>query len=168
MIGTRAFSDILDPKTGKILVKKGKKYTKVSIKKMKEAGLESIPLELEELVGKVVAEDIFDEKTGEVLSLANESLTEAKIQELYAAGIKSLKVLYIDMINYGDQMRNTLLLDKTDTSEEALIRIFERLRPGEPPTEEAASQLLNSLFFDKDKYDLSKVGRMKINYKFNM
>ena len=72
------------------------------------------------------------------------------------------------MINFGDQMRNTLLLDKTDTTEEALIRIFERLRPGEPPTEEAASQLLGSLFFDKDKYDLSKVGRMKINYKFNM
>ncbi|MEC7182992.1 MAG: DNA-directed RNA polymerase subunit beta, partial [Bdellovibrionota bacterium] len=168
LIGTRAHNDIIDPKSGKVIVKKGKKFTKLSTKKMQDAGLEAIPAELEEIVGKVVAEDIFDESTGEVLSLANESLTEAKIQELVAAGIDSVKVLYIDMINYGDQMRNTLLLDKTDTTEEALIRIFERLRPGEPPTEEAASQLLESLFFDKDKYDLSKVGRMKINYKFNM
>src|SRR5690606_1012305 len=92
----------------------------------------------------------------------------SKIQELMEAGVKEVKVLYIDMINFGDQVRNTLLLDKTDTKEDALIKIFERLRPGEPPTAETAENLFNSLFFDADKYDLSRVGRMKINYKFGM
>lgn len=167
LIGTRANSDILD-KSGKALVKKGKKFTKVSARKMEEAGVKEIEASLEEIIGKVVADDIFDESTGEVLCLANEPLSEAKIQELTAAGIHEVDCLYIDMINYGDQIRNTLLLDKTDTREEALTKVFERLRPGEPPTLEAAEQLFNSLFFDPNRYDLSKVGRMKINYKFGM
>ncbi|MCR9203475.1 MAG: DNA-directed RNA polymerase subunit beta [Halobacteriovoraceae bacterium] len=164
--GTRATQDVLDPKSGKQLVRKGKKFTKASIRKITEAGIKTLSAELEEVVGKVVAEDIFDENTGEVLCLANEALSEAKMQELYAAGIKAVKVLYIDNINYGDQVRNTLLLDKTDSREEALIKIFERLRPGEPPTIEAAETLFENLFFNEEKYDLSKVGRMKINYKF--
>lgn len=167
LVGTRASSDILD-KSGKVLVKKGKKFTKVSARRMEEAGVKEVEATLEEIIGKVVADDIFDESTGEVLCLANEPLSEAKIQELSAAGIKEVNCLYIDMINYGDQIRNTLLLDKTDTREEALLKVFERLRPGEPPTVEAAEQLFNSLFFDPDRYDLSKVGRMKINYKFGM
>jgi DNA-directed RNA polymerase subunit beta len=166
--GTRAFSDILDPKSGDVIVKKGKKFTKASIKKMEEVGLKSLPADLEEVVGKIVAEDIFDNATGEVLCLANEPLSESKIQELGAAGITKIKVLYIDMINYGDQIRNTLLLDKTDSREDALVKIFERLRPGEPPTIEASQNLFQGLFFKAERYDLSKVGRMKINYKFDM
>ena len=168
LIGTRAFNDILDPKSGKVLVKKGKKYTKVSVKKLEEAGIKHLEATLEEVVGKVVAEDIFDEKTGEVLCMANEAISEAKIQELLVAGITEVKCLYIDMINFGDQIRNTLLLDKTDSHEDALVKIFERLRPGEPPTVEAAAMLFDGLFFNEDKYDLSKVGRMKVNYKFGM
>lgn len=167
LIGTRATTDILD-KSGKPIIKKGKKYTKVSAKKMEEAGVKHLDADLEEVLGKVIADDIFDEATGEVLCLANEPLSESKIQELMAAGIKEVKCLYIDMINFGDQVRNTLLLDKTDTREDALVKIFERLRPGEPPTVEAAEQLFNSLFFDPERYDLSRVGRMKINYKFGM
>jgi DNA-directed RNA polymerase subunit beta len=164
--GTRANQDLLDPKSGTELVRKGKKFTKASIKKLNEAGINKLDAEAEEVVGKVVAEDIFDENTGEVLCLANEALSEAKIQELMAAGVTNVKVLYIDNINFGDQVRNTLLLDKTDSREEALIKIFERLRPGEPPTVEAAETLFENLFFNAEKYDLSKVGRMKINYKF--
>ena len=163
--GTRANADILDSE-GKSIVRKGKKFTKGSIKKMEEAGITELTIELDEVVGKVIAEDIFDEKTGEVICLANEALSESKIQDLITAGIKQVKTLYIDMVNFGDQIRNTLLLDKTDTREEALVKIFERLRPGEPPTVEAAETLFNGLFFDSEKYDLSKVGRMKINYKF--
>lgn len=166
--GTRANNDILDPKSGAVIIKKGKKYSKASIKKMQEAGLKSLPASLDEVVGKVVAEDIFDDSTGEVICLANEALSESKIQELIAAGVSKVKVLYIDMINFGDQIRNTLLLDKTDSREDALIKIFERLRPGEPPTVEAAETLFDGLFFRADKYDLSRVGRMKINYKFDM
>src|SRR5690606_29439025 len=167
LVGTRAMTDIND-KAGKPIVKKGKKFTKLATKKISEAGIKDLPISVEELVGKIVAEDIFDESTGEVLCLANEALSESKIQELMEAGVKEIKVLYIDMINFGDQVRNTLLLDKTDTKDDALVKIFERLRPGEPPTVEAAENLFKSLFFDADKYDLSRVGRMKINYKFGM
>ncbi|AUN99997.1 DNA-directed RNA polymerase subunit beta [Bacteriovorax stolpii] len=167
LVGTRANADILD-KSGNAIVKKGKKYTKASVKKMEDSKITELPAELEEVVGKVLAEDIFNEKTGEVICLANEALSEAKIHDLVKAGVKEVNVLYIDMINFGDQIRNTLLIDKTETKEDALIKIFERLRPGEPPTVEAASQLFENLFFNKEKYDLSKVGRMKINYKFGM
>ncbi len=168
MIGTRAQLDILEPKTAKIILKKGKKYTKASVKKMEESGITTLSAELDEVVGKVIAEDIFNDKTGEVICLANEALSEARIHDLMNAGIKDVKVLYIDMINYGDQIRNTLLLDKTETQEDALVKIFERLRPGEPPTLEASTKLFENLFFVKEKYDLSRVGRMKINYKFGM
>jgi DNA-directed RNA polymerase subunit beta len=168
LVGTRANADILDPKSGAVIVKKGKKYTKASVKKMEESKILHLPIELDEVVGKVLSEDIFNEKTGEVICLANEALSESKIHDLLKAGVKDVKVLYIDMINYGDQIRNTLLIDKTETKEDALVKIFERLRPGEPPTLEAAALLFENLFFNKDKYDLSKVGRMKINYKFGM
>jgi len=122
MVGTRAQQDVLEPKTAKLILKKGKKYTKASIKKMEEAGITSLAAELEEVVGKVIAEDIFNDKTGEVICLANEALSESRIHDLMKAGIKDVKVLYIDMINYGDQIRNTLLLDKTETQEDALIK----------------------------------------------
>ncbi len=168
LLGSRAQEDILDPKTGDVLVKKGKKVTKMSLKKFDKANLERLPISLEELLGKVFAEDIYDESTGEVIAQANEELTESKIQELIAADLSSVKVLYIDQVNFGDQIRNTLLLDKTNSTEEALIKIFERLRPGEPPTIETAQALFDGMFFDESRYDLSKVGRMKINYKFGL
>ena len=168
MQGSRADEDILDPKSGKALVKKGKKVTKVSVKKMQEAGITKLPMSLEQVVGKVLFDDIYDEETGEVMASANEALTEDKIFDIMKAGLTSVKVLYIDGVNYSDQIRNTLLLDKTNSTDEALIKIFERLRPGEPPTVEASQILFDSLFFDEARYDLSKVGRMKINYKFGL
>ena len=168
LIGSRAVEDILNPKTGDVIVKAGKKITKVSIRKMTEAKIESIPATLEQLVGKIVASDIYDEETGEVIAACNEALSEDKIYDLVNAGINEIEVLYIDGVNSSDQIRNTLLLDKTNSYEESLVKIFERLRPGEPPTLEASETLFNSMFFDDTRYDLSKVGRMKINYKFGM
>ena len=166
--GSRADDDILDPKTGKPIVKKGKKITKVSIKKLEESGVKSLPIELEQIIGKVIADDIYNEETGEVICASNEALTESTIFDLMNAGINKVEVLYIDNVNFSDQIRNTLLLDKTNSTEEALLKIFERLRPGEPPTIEAAEALFNGLFFDDSRYDLSRVGRMKINYKFGL
>ncbi len=168
LVGTRATSDILTPDGDKVIVRKGRKFTKVSVGRMREAGITLLQTSLEEVVGKVVAEDIFDQSTGEVLCSANEALSESKIQELLEAGVAQVKCLYIDMINFGDQIRNTLLLDKTETREDALFKIFERLCPGEPPTLEAAETFFENLFFNPDRYDLSRVGRMKINYKFNV
>ncbi len=168
MQGSRAEEDILDPKSGKPIVKKGKKITKLHVKKLNESNIEKLPATLEQIVGKVVADDVYDEETGEVIASANEALTEQKIYDLINAGVTTLQVLYIDNVNFSDQIRNTLLLDKTNSYEEALIKIFERLRPGEPPTLETSEALFDSLFFDDTRYDLSKVGRMKINYKFGL
>jgi DNA-directed RNA polymerase subunit beta len=168
LIGTRAKNDVVDPKTGNILVKKDKKITKASLRKLESAKLKRLTIPLEEVAGKVLAEDIYDENTGEVLASANDALTESLIFDFRKQNIKSIKTLYIDMVNYGDEIRNTLLLDKTTSKEDAQVKIFERLRPGEPPTYEAAEALFDSLFFDSVRYDLSKVGRMKINYKFGL
>jgi DNA-directed RNA polymerase subunit beta len=168
LTGARIDEDILHPKTGEAIIKKGKKITKPAVKKLQESGLKALPLKLEEVVGKVIAADIYDKSTGEVIASANEALTESKIFEFMKAGIKSVDCIYIDNVNYSDQIRNTLYLDKTNSTEEALVKIFERLRPGEPPTAEAAETLFNGLFFNASKYDLSKVGRMKINYKFDL
>ena len=167
MLGARAEDDILG-KDGKPIVKKGKKVTKLSLKKMNEDGIKKLPMTLEQVVGKVLFDDIYDEETGEVIAAANEALTEDRIFDLIKAGVKTVDVLYLDGVNFSDQIRNTLLLDKTNSNDEALIKIFERLRPGEPPTVEAAQTLFDSLFFDDSRYDLSKVGRMKINYKFGL
>lgn len=165
LLGARAEDDILDKK-GKVIVKKQKKFTKLSVKKLAESGLKKLPIELDRIEGKISAKDIYDESTGEVIIAANEALSKDKVVDLMNVGVKSIEVLYIDNVNYGDQIRNTLAIDKTSSNEEALIKIFERLRPGEPPTIEAATQLFEGLFFDETRYDLSKVGRMKINYKF--
>jgi DNA-directed RNA polymerase subunit beta len=167
LVGSRAEEDILG-KDGKPIVKKGKKYTAIAVKKMKEAGLKKLAATAEEIEGKILADDIYDESTGEVVIGANESLTKDKIFELIKSGIKKVNVLYIDGVNFSDQISSTLKIDKTFTTEEALTKIFERLRPGEPPTMEASTQLFNSLFFDETRYDLSRVGRMKINYKFGL
>lgn len=168
LTGSRVEEDIVHPKTGEAIIKKGKKITKAAVKKLQESNLKALPLKLEEVVGKVIADDIYDESTGEVVASANEALTESKIFELIKAGHKSVECIYIDNVNYSDQIRNTLYLDKTNSSDEALVKIFERLRPGEPPTAEAADQLFQGLFFNATKYDLSRVGRMKINYKFGL
>ncbi|MFP5490402.1 MAG: DNA-directed RNA polymerase subunit beta [Bacteriovoracia bacterium] len=168
LTGARVEDDIVHPKTGEAIIKKGKKITKAAVQKLKQSGMKTLPAKLEDVVGKVVADDIFDKSTGEVICNANEALTESKIFELMKAGIKKVQVIYIDNVNYSDQIRNTLYLDKTNGTEEALLKVFERLRPGEPPTLEASETLFQGLFFTAAKYDLSRVGRMKINYKFGL
>ncbi len=166
--GARLEDDVVHPKTGEAIIKKGKKITKAAIQKLKQSGMKTLPAKLEDIVGKVVADDIYDTTTGEVLIAANQALTEANIFELLNTGNKKVQVIYIDNVNYSDQIRNTLFLDKTSSTEDALLKVFERLRPGEPPTLEAAELLFGGLFFNAVKYDLSKVGRMKINYKFGL
>jgi DNA-directed RNA polymerase subunit beta len=168
LIGARAAFDICEPGTNKVIVKEGKKITKQTIKRLEELKVTRLPYTKDQVVGKVIAKDVFNENTGEVVVSANDTLTADKLEELKSLGLKYIDVLYIDNFNFGDQIRNTLLLDKTSSTEEALLKVFERLRPGEPPTIESAEQLFSGLFFNPSKYDLSKVGRMKINYKFGL
>jgi DNA-directed RNA polymerase subunit beta len=162
--GQRATRDV---KLGAdVLVKKNTKFTRAAIRKMKEAKLERMPVEVDELIGKVAAHDVVDPETGEVLVEVNEELTEQKLERLREAGIESFKILFIDGLNVGSYLRDTLLADKVKTQEDSILEIYRRLRPGDPPTLETAKTLFNNLFFNAERYDLSKVGRLKLNYKF--
>jgi DNA-directed RNA polymerase subunit beta len=166
--GQRATRDIRHPETREILVKKNRKFTKLAIKKLQDSKLDRLPIEVTELVGKVAAHDVIDETTGEVLLQCNEEITESKLDELRDHGIAQFKVLFIDNLNVGSYLRDTLIADKLQTPEEAIMEIYRRLRPGDPPTLETAQNLFNNLFFNPERYDLSKVGRLKLNYKFKL
>ncbi len=164
--GQRAEDDILDPKTGDTIVKKNRKFTKAVIRRIQEAGITRLEVPLEGVVGRVASEDTVDERTGEVLLETNQELSEDKMSELKVRGIHQVKVIFTDNLSYGSFVRDTLLLDKVTSPEEALIEIYKRMRPGDPPTVEAAKLLFENLFFNPDRYDLSRVGRLKLNYKF--
>jgi DNA-directed RNA polymerase subunit beta len=164
LAGQRATRDI---KIGsEVVVKKNTKFTRAAIKRLKDADLDRLPIELPELVGKVSAEDVVDKETGEVLLECNEEVTEITLERLREANVAELKVLFIDGLNVGPYLRDTLIADKVKTTEDAIMEIYRRLRPGDPPTLETAKQLFHNLFFNAERYDLSAVGRLKLNYKF--
>ncbi len=162
--GQRATRDI---KVGsEVVVKKNTKFTRVAIKKLKEAELDRLPSETADLIGKVSAEDVVDKETGEILLECNEEVTEITLDRLRQADVVEFKVLFIDGLNVGPYLRDTLIADKVKTTEDAIMEIYRRLRPGDPPTLETAKQLFHNLFFNMERYDLSTVGRLKLNYKF--
>src|SRR6516162_4258677 len=162
--GQRATRDI---KVGaEVIVKKNTKFTKAAIKKLRDSKIDRLPIDAEELVGKVAAHDVVDKETGEVILEVNEEVTEAKLEKLREAGIEQFKILFIDGLNVGSYLRDTLLAEKVKTTEDAIMEIYRRLRPGDPPTLETAKTLFHNLFFNPERYDLSKVGRLKLNYKF--
>ncbi len=164
LAGQRATRDI---KIGsEVVVKKNTKFTRAAIKRLKDASLDRLPIELPELVGKVSAEDVVDKETGEVLLECNEEVTEVTLERLREANVAELRVLFIDGLNVGPYLRDTLIADKVKTTEDAIMEIYRRLRPGDPPTLETAKQLFHNLFFNAERYDLSAVGRLKLNYKF--
>jgi DNA-directed RNA polymerase subunit beta len=164
--GQRADEDILEPESGDVIVKKNRKFTKAVIKKIQDAGIKRFEVALENVLGRVAAEDLVDEATGEVLIECNHELSEAKLEELKGKGVKAVKVIYTDNLTYGAFVRETLQIDKVSSPDEALIEIYKRMRPGDPPTIEASKQLFENMFFNPDRYDLSRVGRLKLNYKF--
>ena len=166
--GQRATRDIKHPKTGEVLVKKNRKYTTGAIKKLEAAKVETLPVEPEELWTKISAHDVVDEETGEILLECNEAVTEEKVELLRKKNVEQFKVLFIDNLNVGSFLRDTLLADKIDSPEEAIMEIYRRLRPGDPPTVETATNLFINLFFNPERYDLSKVGRLKLDYKFGL
>jgi DNA-directed RNA polymerase subunit beta len=162
--GQRATRDI---KVGsETIVKKNTKFTKAAIKKLRDSKIDRLPIDLEELVGKVAAHDVVDKETGEVVLEVNEEVSEAKLEKLREASIEEFKILFIDGLNVGSYLRDTLLAEKVKTTEDAIMEIYRRLRPGDPPTLETAKTLFHNLFFNPERYDLSKVGRLKLNYKF--
>jgi len=165
--GHRCPTDIKDPKTKKVLIKKNAKLGRFRLKQMMDKGIKSIHLTVEDMVGKVLADDVVDEETGEVLLECNQEITEEMLEVMAGRnGTREIKVLIIDDVNYGPYLRNTLLQDKVDSPEEASVEVYRRQRPGDPASPEQARAYFNSLFFSSARYDLSPVGRLKMNYKF--
>ncbi len=164
LAGQRATRDI--KVGGEVVVKKNTKFTRAAIKKLKSSNVDRLPIELPELIGKVSAEDVVDKETGEVLLGCNEEVTEVTLERLREADVGEIKVLFIDGLNVGPYLRDTLIADKVQTTEDSIMEIYRRLRPGDPPTLETAKTLFNNLFFNPERYDLSAVGRLKLNYKF--
>ena len=166
--GQRATRDVKDPETKAVIVPKNRKFTSKAISQMKKLKIDRIAIGPEEVDGLICSEDIVDMETGEVLVESNEELTSAKVEELRVAGHTEFKVLFIDGLNVGPYLRDTLLIDKTQNRDEAIIEIYRRLRPGDPPTMDTAENLFGNLFFNPERYDLSEVGRLKLNHKFNL
>lgn len=160
--------DLIDAKTGKAVLEAGEKMSPRRAKVLAEEGLQSILINSQELLGKYIAEDIVNEKTGEIIVEAGDEITEAVLTHLEKSDVKSLKLLHIDNINVGPYLRDTLVADRNYTREDALLDVYRVMRPGEPPTVESAEALFQSLFFDSERYDLSAVGRVKMNARLNL
>ncbi len=168
LVGQKAPSDIINEKTNEVLVKKHKKITKAVIKKMEQAHIYEIPIDGEDIVGKATSSDIVDPKTKEVLMPINKEITAEDLETLIQKKVKEFDILFIDNLNVSPSLRNTLLIDKVSTKDEALIEIYRKLRPGDPPTIEFAENLIHNMFFSPERYDLSKVGRLKINHRIGV
>jgi len=167
-IGDRSTEDIVDIKSGKIIVKKDKRIREATLKKIKEADVQLIPISIKELEGKFTSHDVVDPATKEILLTINEELTHDKLKMLKEKGIEEFEILFVDDLTTDVSFRNTLALDKIKTQEEAVVEIYRRLRPHDPPTKESANNFFERLFFNPDYYDLGKVGRLKLNYKLGL
>ena len=163
MRGVKLAQDLVDAATGERLAEAGTKLTPKVLKQLKEKGLRELLVTDKDLAGRYVAEDLINEETGAIYVEAGEELTEATIARLIDIGVDTVKTLHIDHINIGPYIRNTLAIDRNSSREEALFDIYRVMRPGEPPTIETAETLFHGLFFDADRYDLSAVGRVKMN-----
>ena len=166
--GSKLVRDLVDAKTKKVIATAGTKMTPRSLKKLAESGVKSIFVTDNDLLGRFVAEDVVNMSTGEVYAEAGDELTEDMLAKLAEAGIKELGILFIDNVNYGPHLRNTLAADRNTCREDALVDIYRVMRPGEPPTLESAHALFQSLFFNSDRYDLSSVGRVKMNSRLDL
>jgi DNA-directed RNA polymerase subunit beta len=174
--GTRPDYDLVDAKTGKVIAEADKKVTPRAAKKLLDDGkVKDLLIPFDQILGRFVARDIINEETGAIYVEAGDELTQeldkegtvtgGSLKELLDAGITDIPVLDIDHINVGAYMRNTMAADKNMNRATALMDIYRVMRPGEPPTVDAASALFETLFFDSDRYDLSAVGRVKMNMR---
>jgi DNA-directed RNA polymerase subunit beta len=166
--GYKAINDLVDADSGKTVLEAGKKLTVRHARQLAEKGLRALRMTDQELIGRYIAEDLVNPKTGEIYAEAGEEITEKNLKALNEAGYKELPLLDIDHVNVGAYIRNTLAVDKNMTREDALFDIYRVMRPGEPPTLDTAQNMFQSLFFDPERYDLSAVGRVKMNMRLDL
>jgi DNA-directed RNA polymerase subunit beta len=168
MRNVKLMHDLVDAKTGNVVAEAGDKLTPRVCRKLVEDGLKEVLVSNEELFGRYYAEDIINEQTGEIFVEAGDEIDETNLAEIAEAGVKAFNTLAIDHVNVGPYIRNTLAADRNRSREEALMDIYRVMRPGEPPTLETAEAMFQSLFFDAERYDLSAVGRVKMNARLGL
>ena len=187
LAGQRVSKDIKDPKTEEVIIRKDRKFNRAIIKKIIAAGIKYIPIEIEDILDNIVAKDIVDPATGEVILECNQAITKEKFNDIEARGIERFHILFMEGI--GTSLRDILINDRVANDEtkiiqsyrkenpddpttnmtiNAMVDIYKRLKPGDPPTVGAAKQHFNNLFFSSERYDLSKVGRLKLNRKLGL
>ena len=168
MRGYKSSVDLIDADTGEIVVEAGRKVSVRAARQLAEKGVKALRATVEDLIGQYIAEDLVNMETGEIYAEAGEEITEKLMDGLEEAGIHELPVLDIDHVTIGPYIRNTLAADKNSSREEALFDIYRVMRPGEPPTIDSAEAMFQSLFFDSERYDLSAVGRVKMNMRLDL
>ena len=168
MRGITPIADLVDAKSGEVVVKSGEKITAKRARELAEGGLKEVLFSAADLAGRYLAEDIANLQTGEIFGEAGDELDAKLLEKLKEQKVKEFPILDIDHITIGPFIRNTLNIDKNANQEEALMDIYRVMRPGEPPTLDAAINLFNGLFFDPERYDLSAVGRVKMNMRLDL
>jgi DNA-directed RNA polymerase, beta subunit len=166
--GMKAVNDIIDADTGEVVIEAGKKLTARQARQLAEKGLKAIRATEEDLLGLYLAEDVVNYETGEIYLEAGDEIDEKTLKVLLDTGVDEVNFLDIDHVNVGAYIRNTLVADKNETRQDALFDIYRVMRPGEPPTLETAEAMFHSLFFDPERYDLSAVGRVKMNMRLEL
>lgn len=162
-----ACDDIRDT-AHRVIVKKGKKINRGVVKKLCEADVEFIPTTEKDLEGNIIADDIVDPESGEVILACNEPLTREIVGQIFKKGISNIKILFIDNLNVDSSFRDTLAIDKVKSTDNAIVEIYKRLRPNDPPSQESANLFFNKLFFKQEYYELTTVGRLKINLRLKL
>ncbi|HEX7073563.1 MAG TPA: DNA-directed RNA polymerase subunit beta, partial [Hyphomicrobiaceae bacterium] len=168
MRGTAPAADLVDAKTGEVVVRAGEKITARRARELSQSGLKEVLVSADDLAGRYLAEDIVDMDTGQIYGEAGDEIDGKLLAVLKERGIKQFPILDIDHVTTGAFIRNTLKVDKNANREEALMDIYRVMRPGEPPTVEAAETMFHGLFFDPERYDLSAVGRVKMNMRLDL
>ncbi len=160
--GETALADITDKK-GNVIVARDRRITARHVKQIEEAGVKTLEVSDDYLIGRILAHNIVDSDSGELLARCNDEITSELLQKLREVKVKSFDILHVNDLDQGPYISNTLRIDPTSSELEALWEIYKMMRPGEPPTKDAAQNLFKNLFFSADRYDLSAVGRMKFN-----
>ncbi len=168
MRGMKATSNLVDAATGEVVVEAGKKLTVRQARQLAEKGVKALKVGSEELYGHYLAQEMINLKTGEIYAEAGEEITEKLLKTLVEGGYNEIQILDIDHVTTGGYIRNTFVVDKNETREDALFDIYRVMRPGEPPTIDTAEAMFKSLFFDPERYDLSAVGRVKMNMRLDL
>ncbi|MGM0417107.1 MAG: DNA-directed RNA polymerase subunit beta [Thermodesulfobacteriota bacterium] len=166
--GKRAEFDIFDPETGEVAVKKGRLFTKRALRQLRKSGLQELPIGRDEILDKGLATSVVNPETGDIIANAGDLIDESFLDKIRELKLESFDLLYVDAAYSADSIRKTIAADKVETREEALLEIYKLLRPGNPATPEVAQDFIDHLFFSDSYYDLSGVGRMKLNHRLGI